>query len=57
VKIIPRSQARPGDLVFMPGLGHVGIYVGGNQMIDAPHSGSVVQVRDIYSSGAMFGRP
>jgi cell wall-associated NlpC family hydrolase len=56
VKIIPRSQARAGDLVFFPGLGHMGIYLGGNKMIDAPHSGSVVQVCDIYSAGVSFGR-
>ena len=28
----------PGDLVFMDGGGHVGIYLGGNSMIDAPYA-------------------
>lgn len=39
----------PGDLVFFgtPGrVHHVGIYVGGSQMIDAPHTGAVVRVED-----------
>jgi cell wall-associated NlpC family hydrolase len=39
---------RPGDLVFfgpsLAGIGHVGIVVGGGQMIDAPHTGADVRV-------------
>ena len=35
---------RPGDLVFFPGLGHVGIYVGAGRMIHAPQSGRSVEV-------------
>ncbi len=45
------AQAQPGDLVFYPGSdgtasapGHVGIYIGNGQMIDAPHTGAVVRV-------------
>ncbi|HMK98121.1 MAG TPA: transglycosylase SLT domain-containing protein [Acidimicrobiales bacterium] len=45
------ADAQPGDLVFFPGSdgtatapGHVGIYIGNGEMIDAPHAGSVVQV-------------
>lgn len=56
VRHIPRSQARPGDLVLFPGGGHIGIYVGNGMMIDAPHTGSHVQIRKIYSAGARFGR-
>ena len=44
---IPRSQLQPGDLVFYVGLGHVGIYVGGNQIIHAPHAGTNVQLAGI----------
>ena len=43
---VSRSDLQPGDLVFFDGLGHVGIYVGGNTFIHAPHTGDVVK----YSS-------
>ncbi|MFN2590080.1 MAG: NlpC/P60 family protein [Actinomycetota bacterium] len=39
------SNLQPGDLVFFyTPIHHVGIYVGGDQMIHAPHSGSYVHV-------------
>jgi cell wall-associated NlpC family hydrolase len=41
---VSRDQLAPGDLVFFNGLGHVGIYIGGNQMIHSPHSGDVVKI-------------
>lgn len=41
---VGRRWLRPGDLVFFDGNNHVGIYVGGNRMIDAPHSGAVVHI-------------
>lgn len=41
---VARSDLQPGDLVFFNGLGHAGIYIGGNQMIHAPHSGDVVKI-------------
>ena len=44
---ISRSALRPGDLVFYRSLGHVGLYVGSNQIIDAPHEGAYVDVRSI----------
>jgi cell wall-associated NlpC family hydrolase len=44
---ISRSQLQPGDLVFYAGLGHVGIYVGGNQIIHAPHAGTNVQLASV----------
>jgi NlpC/P60 family len=34
----------PGDLVFMKGVQHVGLYAGGNRFIHAPRSGDVVKV-------------
>ena len=39
-----RSQLQPGDLVFFAGLGHVGIYIGNNQFIHAPHTGANVEI-------------
>jgi cell wall-associated NlpC family hydrolase len=40
---VSRGNLAPGDLVFFDGLGHVGIYVGGNTFIHAPHTGDVVK--------------
>jgi len=47
------GQAGPGDLIFFGPLApaepfHVGIYIGGGQMIDAPHTGASVR-RDTVS--------
>ncbi len=55
---IPKSQARPGDLVFFGGSykTHVGIYAGGNRMWHAPSSGRSVTLAKVYSSKATFGR-
>jgi cell wall-associated NlpC family hydrolase len=41
---VPLRAMRPGDLVFFPGLGHVGIYIGRGRMIHAPQSGRSVEV-------------
>jgi cell wall-associated NlpC family hydrolase len=57
---ISRSQARAGDLVFIFSGGrvtHVGIFTGGNRMIDSPRSGKSTQEREIWSSNIAFGRP
>ncbi|MBX3195410.1 MAG: C40 family peptidase [Microbacteriaceae bacterium] len=54
--IISPSDALPGDLVVMDGGGHVGIYLGGNMMIDAPRPGTVVEVRPIYNPNHWFVR-
>ena len=37
------DQLAAGDLVFFSGLGHVGIYIGNDQFVHAPHTGDVVQ--------------
>jgi cell wall-associated NlpC family hydrolase len=46
---------QPGDLVFFVGddgtrsaPGHVGIYLGHGQMIDAPHDGAVVRIEPVW---------
>ncbi|MEP7334142.1 MAG: NlpC/P60 family protein [Actinomycetota bacterium] len=41
---VSRDQLAPGDLVFFDGLGHNGIYIGGNNFIHAPHTGDVVKI-------------
>jgi cell wall-associated NlpC family hydrolase len=52
---ISLSAAQPGDLIFFNGLSHVGIYLGNGQMVDAPHTGSVVRVESIYGFGSIDG--
>lgn len=48
---VSRDQLQPGDLVFAgfsaAGIHHVGIYVGGGQMISAPYTGAVVRYGSI----------
>ncbi|HEX6009191.1 MAG TPA: NlpC/P60 family protein [Actinomycetota bacterium] len=40
---------QPGDLLFFYSpISHVGIYVGGGQMIHSPHSGESVEVVAVY---------
>lgn len=47
-RTIPRSQARPGDLVYMPG--HIGIYIGNGMMYDSPRTGKRIGARKIWSN-------
>jgi cell wall-associated NlpC family hydrolase len=47
---VPYDQLQPGDLVFFDSLGHVGLYIGGGEYVDAPYTGAVVRV-DSLSSG------
>jgi peptidoglycan DL-endopeptidase CwlO len=44
---VGRDELQPGDLVFFDGLGHVGLYIGGNEFIHAPHTGDVVKISSI----------
>ena len=45
---ITKSQLQPGDLVFYRSLGHVGIYVGNEMIIDAYRTGEPVRKRTMY---------
>jgi peptidoglycan DL-endopeptidase CwlO len=49
---VPYDQLEPGDLVFFDGLGHVGMYIGGGEYVNAPHTGDVVRVASLSSSWA-----
>jgi cell wall-associated NlpC family hydrolase len=40
---VPTADMEPGDILVFNGAGHVGIYVGGGMMVDAPHTGLNVQ--------------
>ncbi|WP_434306214.1 NlpC/P60 family protein [Clostridium botulinum] len=44
---VSQDQLQPGDLVF-PHTGHVGIYIGGGQMIHAPQTGDVVKISSVW---------
>ncbi|MDG4795415.1 NlpC/P60 family protein [Micromonospora sp. WMMD1082] len=48
------TQARPGDMIFIPGSngtmsdpGHVGLYIGHGLVIQAPHTGDVVKLTKV----------
>ena len=53
------AAAQPGDLVFYYSpISHVGIYVGGGQLVHAPNSGSVVKVAGVsWNKVSAVGRP
>ncbi|MCF2533293.1 C40 family peptidase [Yinghuangia soli] len=45
---VDKSQLQPGDLVFFySDISHVGLYIGGGQMIHAPRPGTVVNIAPI----------
>ena len=57
---IPVTQLQLGDLVFYAfdtsdwlTIHHVGMYVGGGRMIEAPHTGDVVRYQTIWTPGLM----
>jgi cell wall-associated NlpC family hydrolase len=56
---VSRANLQPGDLVFFQGLGHVAIFVSGDNMIEAAHTGTQVRVSTISSHGNFLsgGRP
>ncbi|SDD91766.1 NlpC/P60 family protein [Glycomyces harbinensis] len=56
---ISRDELQEGDLVFYNNLSHVGIYIGGGEIIHAPNSSTVVKIVDMDYSGSIdgYGRP
>jgi cell wall-associated NlpC family hydrolase len=58
---VPLADMEPGDLIFYDeggGIGHVTMYIGGGQMVQAPETGEDVEVTGIWSQGLVgAGRP
>ncbi|MBO0693811.1 MAG: C40 family peptidase [Acidimicrobiaceae bacterium] len=58
---VSEAQLQPGDLVFFAGdgtmtaPGHVGIYVGNGQYIDAPNSNGVVRIDKLFPGDGFVG--
>jgi peptidoglycan DL-endopeptidase CwlO len=52
---VPRSQVRPGDLVF-PSAGHVQMAIGNNLVVEAPHAGATVRISSL-GTGVQIRRP
>lgn len=45
---VSQAEAQPGDLIFYYSpIGHVGIYIGGGQMIHAPNTGTTVNIATV----------
>ncbi len=56
IPVASLSQATPGDLLIFNSPadganGHVGIYIGGGKMIDAPYTGADVRVDSVSAAG------
>ena len=63
VEIADKAALKPGDLVFFANAGdvhHVGMYLGGDKFLHAPHTGDVVKVSSLdepyYASQFAGGR-
>lgn len=44
---VTRANIKPGDLVFYSSVGHVGMYIGNDQWIEASHTGDFVKITSI----------
>ena len=56
VRQIPRSEARPGDLVIMTNLSHEGIYAGTGMFYHAPQPGDRVKLAPIFTDNYYIAR-
>jgi hypothetical protein len=54
-KHISKSSVEAGDLIFRSGGGHVGMYIGNNKVIHAPHTGDEVRIVSFSSFVAAGG--
>jgi cell wall-associated NlpC family hydrolase len=54
-RISSQSDLAPGDLVFFHGLGHMGIYIGNDQFVHAPHTGDVVKISSLSGYSGYVG--
>jgi cell wall-associated NlpC family hydrolase len=61
VQRVGYNQLQPGDLVFFPGSdgtttdpGHVGIYTGHQQIIDAPYTGVDIRLDSIAAGSLLY---
>jgi peptidoglycan DL-endopeptidase CwlO len=53
---VGRANLEPGDLVFFGSpIHHVGMYVGGGNFIEAPHTGAVVHISSLSGRGDYVG--
>lgn len=53
----PVSTPQPGDLVFWGNPAyHVALYIGGGKIIAAPHTGTVVQIENLWGTPSKYGR-
>jgi cell wall-associated NlpC family hydrolase len=59
---VPLDQLARGDLLFYATnnadpatIHHVGIYIGGGEMVDAPYTGVDVRIDSIYAPGVPIG--
>lgn len=54
---INQDQLQPADLVFFegPAPGHVALYLGGGQVVEAPHTGDVVKTISLSAISAADG--
>jgi murein DD-endopeptidase len=43
-KKVSLAHLKPGDLIFTDGGGHMGMYIGHDKVIAAPHTGAVVRI-------------
>jgi cell wall-associated NlpC family hydrolase len=54
---VSKDDLQPGDLVFFYSpISHVGMYVGGGMMINAPRSGDLVCIEDAFRSSYVTAR-
>jgi hypothetical protein len=54
---VAKADLRPGDLIFFyTPIQHVGMYVGGGMMINAPRSGDLVCIEDAFRSSYVNAR-